>query len=92
MLDAHLLRVAGPARVIVCMENTHAVIELQLSRELTPPELARARLVNPIQPLRVRVRPGEYANGAFAGSDLEAEWPSAQARRPAIRKRKLEAR
>lgn len=92
MQDAFLLRVAGPDRVVVCLDDTSAVVEMQLSRGLTPAEMARARSgVSPLIPLRVRVRvsPADYADQVFWRSDMEAEWPSVQARRPCIRKRKL---
>ena len=69
MLAAHVLRVIQADRIVVSLDDSHSVIELQLGTPLTPEVLARARsFVEPCKPLPARVSPGSYRGGVFWGT------------------------
>ena len=78
MLAAHALRVIGPDRIVVRLDSTFSVIEMQLRDALAPDVLAKARtFVGPFKPVPVSVRPGEYRGGVFWGSEIGAmEFPA----------------
>jgi hypothetical protein len=71
MFAAHVLRVIQADRVVVSLDDSHSVVELQLSEPLSPGTVAKARsLVDPCRPVAVRVSPGEYRGGVFYGSGM----------------------
>lgn len=66
MFAAHVLRVLQADRIVVSMDESHSVVELQLSTPLKPEVLARARsFVDPCRPVAVQVSPGTYRGGVF---------------------------
>ena len=72
MLAAQALRVIRPDRVVVMLEETRSVVELQLSQPLSKEQLARARsLLSPLSPVPVMEKPGEFHAGVFYGSSVE---------------------
>jgi len=72
MQAARVLRVIGPDRMVVALDETHSAIELQLEQPLPPETLARARcFVDPFHPMPVRVTPGRYHAGVFWSSHSE---------------------
>ena len=51
------------------LDESHSVVELQLSTPLSPELLAKARsFVDPCRPVAVQVSPGSYRGGVFWGS------------------------
>lgn len=71
MFAAHVLRVIQADRIVVSLDDSHSVVELQLSTPLSPEVLARARsFVEPCKPLPVQVSPGNYRGGVFWGSSM----------------------
>lgn len=79
-LCASVLRVPGPTRLVVRIESTKAVVELQLGQALTLLEQARARLVTPLRPCPATVLPGAYSEGVFRDSVAAVDWPAPPAR------------
>lgn len=72
MLAAHAIRVIKPDRVVVMLEGTRSVVELQLSQPMGPEQLAKARsLMSPLRPVPVLVTPGSYHAGVFWDSEME---------------------
>lgn len=56
---------------MVSLDDTQAVVELQLAEPLAPDTLARARCaIGPFRPLPVSVQPGGYRAGVFWASAL----------------------
>ena len=93
MLAAHVLRVIQADRVVVSLDHTHSVIELQLSTPLAPEALARARsFVEPCKPLPAQVAPGNYRGGVFWDSRLgPLDIPSVERPRADYRARRVPA-
>ena len=83
MLRAQLLRVVSPKRIVVSLESTHAVVELQLSDALDPSVLAVARsTVSPDKPGSIMVQPGIYRDGSFHDSGHRDPETQAPVQRP----------
>ena len=69
MFAAQVLRVIQADRIVVSLNDTLSVIELQLSTPLSPEVLAKARsAVDPCRPVAAQVSPGNYRDGVFWGS------------------------
>jgi hypothetical protein len=69
MFAAQVLRVIHADRIVVSLNDTLSVIELQLSTPLSPEVLAKARsAVDPCRPVPAQVSPGSYRGGVFWGS------------------------
>lgn len=74
----------SPTRLVVRLDSTGAVVELQLARHLTTLQQAFARAVGPTTPCPAMVRPGPFAFGEFArseagyfrNSEASVDWPS----------------
>ena len=73
MLAAHAVRVISADRIVVCINSTQSMVELQLEKPLSPEQLAKARCyVGPFKPLPLAVRPGQYRAGVFWDSEIGA--------------------
>jgi hypothetical protein len=69
MFSAQVLRVIQADRIVVSLDETYSVVELQLGTALSPEVLAKARsFVDPCQPVALQVSPGRYRGGVFWGS------------------------
>lgn len=69
MFAAHVLRVIQADRIVVSLDDSHSVVELQLRGPLSPEVLARARsFVDPCRPVPTQVSPGNYRGGVFYDS------------------------
>jgi hypothetical protein len=69
MFAGHVLRVIQADRIVVSLDDSHSVVELQLKTPLSPEVLARARsFVDPCRPVSVQVSPGNYRGGVFYDS------------------------
>lgn len=89
MLAAHALRVINAERIVVSIDSTGSVVELQLKTPLAPELLAKARCyVGPFKQIPVSVTPGLYRGGVFWGSEIgtleivTVARPRAQYKRP----------
>lgn len=91
MFAAHVLRVIQADRIVVSLDDSHSVVELQLSTPLSPGVLARARsFVEPCKPLPVRVSPGPYRGGVFWDSHADPlEIPAVERPRADYRARRV---
>jgi hypothetical protein len=93
MFAARVLRVIQADRVVVSLDDTGSVIELQLRAPLSPEVLARARsFVEPCKPLAAHVVPGDYRGGVFWGSYVTPlDIPSVERPRADYRARRVPA-
>jgi hypothetical protein len=93
MFAAHVLRVIQADRIVVSLDHSLSVIELQLSTPLSPEVLAKARsFIEPCKPVAVQVSPGNYRCGVFWGSYVAPlDIPSVERPRADYRARRVPA-